>query len=235
MMTLLTYLPSFLNGLAITLSLMMSSIFFGLILAMLLVFASMTQSFILKNVNKIFIFVICGTPLLVQLFIIYYGLGQFEWIRSSIFWWLLREPAVCAVLALSLNTAAYTAVLLQGALLAVPAPEKLACEAMGMSKWLALRRIILPRAIHLVLPAYSNEVIMVLKSTSLASTITLLDVMGITQQLISQTYNTVTIYLIAGFIYLFLNVIILMIFKMITKYHDVLSRHHIALNHEFDR
>ena len=134
----------------------------------------------------------------------------------SFLWPFLREPFACAVLALSLNSACYTTVILQAAMRTIPQNEVSACTALGMSKWLTYRRIIFPRAIRFVLPAYGNEVIMLLKSTSLASAITLLDLMGVTQQLLAQTYQPVELYLLVGSVYLFLYGCISLIFKKLT-------------------
>lgn len=221
MTNLLPHLPDLLNGLFITLILMLASVGVGLLLAILLTLGSISENTFIKKPIDLFIFFIRGTPLLVQLFLIYYGIGQFEWIRNSVFWIVLREPMACAIMTLSINTACYTSILLKGAIHSVPKSEKVACEALGMSKWLALRRIIFPRAFRIALPAYSNEVIIVLKCTSLASTITLLDLMGVTQQLITQTYDTVRLYIIAGIIYLALNAIIMGIFKLLERWSQI--------------
>lgn len=214
-MNVLTYLPNFFSGTMITLFLMVSSLFIGFVLAIFFTIVSLSNVTIAKKFVDLFIFVIRGTPLLVQIFLIYYGIGQFEWIRNSIWWFLLKEPMVCAIISLALNTACYTTILLRGAINSVPKNQIAACEAMGMNKWLALRRIIFPQAFRIALPAYSNEVIMILKGTSLASTITLLDLMGVTQQLIARTYDTVSFYLMAGVIYLILNFIIMGLFHML--------------------
>ena len=212
MINLISYLPDLAHGLLITLVLMLSSLIIGLFLAIVMTMANRSDIYILRKITNIFIFFIRGTPLLIQIFLIYYGIGQFEWIRNSAAWFILREPMACAIIALSFNSACYTAVLLEGAINSVPSNEIAACEAIGMSKWLAFRRIIFPRAFRIALPAYSNEVIMILKGTSLASTITLLDLMGVTQQLIAQTYQTVEFYLVAGVMYLLINSIISYIF-----------------------
>jgi len=211
------YLPQILSGISITLVLMMASVGTGFLLAMFLTICSLSEITILRKSVGALIFFVRGTPLLVQIFLIYYGVGQFEWIRETSFWIVLREPMACAIIALSLNSACYTAVLLQGAIHAVPKNEIDACHAMGMSKWLAFRRIIFPRALRLALPGYSNEVLLILKGTSLASTITLLDVMGVIQKLIAQTYQTVELYLIAGCIYLILNAIVTSLFSWMIK------------------
>jgi His/Glu/Gln/Arg/opine family amino acid ABC transporter permease subunit len=221
MTNLLNYLPDLLHGLLITLILMLASVFIGLILAVAMTFCNMVENYFLNKSIKYWVLFICGTPLLVQIFIIYYGAGQFAMIRNSWFWIILREPMDCAIIALSINTSCYTYVLLKAAINSVPKNEIAACQALGMSKSLAFRRIILPRAFRIVLPAYSNEVIMVLKSTSLASTITLLDLMGVTQELIAQTYDIVTLYMIAGILYLIINTFILSLFKLLGKWNAI--------------
>jgi His/Glu/Gln/Arg/opine family amino acid ABC transporter permease subunit len=197
---------------------MLASVSVGLVLAILMTICSYSENFFLRKSVAILVFFIRGTPLLVQIFLIYYGAGQFEWIRNSPLWFILREPMACAIIALSLNSACYTTILLQGAIQSVPKNEIAACHAIGMPKWLAFRRIIFPRAFRLAIPAYSNEVIMILKGTSLASTITLLDLMGMTQQLIAETYATVPFYLIAAGIYLVLNGIITGIFRILLRW-----------------
>lgn len=216
-MSIMNYFPILLNGIYTTVILMLASLSVGLILSLLLVVGSLSNHFILKFIIRMFIFFIRGTPLLVQLFLIYYGVAQFEWFRHSIFWFAFRSPMFCAIIALAINTACYTTVLLLGAIHSIPKNEITAAEAIGMSKWLIVRRIMLPRAFRIMLPAYSNEVIMILKSTSLASTITLMDIMGVTQQLISQTYDTGTFYAIGGILYLILNAIIIMLFRMFER------------------
>jgi His/Glu/Gln/Arg/opine family amino acid ABC transporter permease subunit len=214
MTILLTYLPAFLNGLSITLVLTLTSVFIGFGLAILLTIGSLSDFWSVRKIVDGLVFFIRGTPLLVQIFLIYYGSGQFAWLRESFLWPIFSGPMYCAIMAFSLNSACYTTVLLQGAIKSVPKNEIAACEAFGMGKWLAFRRIIFPRALRIALPAYSNEVIMVLKGTSLASTITLLDLMGVTQQLIAQTYQTVPLYLMVGAIYLLLNAIVMGCFKL---------------------
>jgi len=217
-MTALTYLPQIANGVFITMILMLSSLGMGLLLAVIMTMCSFSDNYLLKKMVAILVFFVRGTPLLVQIFLIYYGSGQFEWVRNSPFWFILREPMACAIIAFSINSACYTTIIFQGAIKSVPNSEISACEAMGMPKWLAFRRIIFPRAFRIALPAYSNEVVMILKGTSLASTITLLDLMGVTQQLIGQAYSTVGFYLAAGVIYLFLNMGISGVFRLLYRW-----------------
>ncbi|MBP8174074.1 MAG: arginine ABC transporter permease ArtM, partial [Aeromonadaceae bacterium] len=155
-------------------------------------------------------------PLLVQIFLIYYGPAQFDWIKASWLWELLRQPWFCAVLALGLNTAAYSTRLFKGALDAVPVGEVLACQALGMSPWQTLS-IKLRHAMRRAIPGYSNEVILVLKGSSLASTITIMDVMGIAQRLNAQTYDTLGVFAVAGAIYLVMNGSLTLLFRLVEK------------------
>jgi len=224
MINLLHYLPALFSGVVITLILMLASVSIGLILAILLTLGSMSTYFFVKRPLEFFIFFVRGTPLLIQLFLMYYGISQFEWIRNSGVWIILKEPMACAIITLSINTACYTSILLKGAIHSIPRNEIIACDALGMSKWLSFRHIIFPRAFRIAIPAYSNEVIIVLKCTSLASTITLLDLMGVTQQLITQTYDTVSLYIIAGAIYLMLNAMIMGIFKILNRWSRIPSQ-----------
>jgi arginine transport system permease protein len=217
-MSMLIFLPQIAHGVFITLILMLSSLVLGLLLAVGLTMCSYADNYPLKKFVSLLVFFVRGTPLLVQIFLIYYGAGQFEWVRHSPLWLVLRDPMGCAIIAFSLNTACYTTIILQGAIKSVPSTEITACVALGMSKWLAFRRIIFPRAFQIAMPAYSNEVVMILKSTSLASTITLLDLMGVTQQLIQQQYASMGFYLFAGAIYLVLNMIISGVFRLIINY-----------------
>ncbi len=213
MMSLITYIPQLAQGLLTTLWLMVFSLGFGILLAMLMTWAWLSNRIYLSAPVHAVVFFIRGTPLLVQIFLIYFGSGQFEWLKASPLWIVLREPFACAVIALALNTAAYTTVLFKGAIDSVPQNEVDGCLALGMSKTLMLKRIILPHAFRIVLPAYSNEVIIVLKATSLASTITILDLMGMTNKIIAQTYMTLEFLMVAGILYLLLNTLLVGGFK----------------------
>lgn len=212
---LLTYYPAIFSGLYVTLQLMICGLAIGLLLALIFTTICTTPYIVLKAPIQAFTFFIRGTPLLVQIFIIYYGSGEVHWIRESFLWDFLKRPFGCAVLALCLNTAAYTTTLLLGAIRAVPKGEIEACQSLGFTRMQMLRRVILPRAWRIALPAYSNEVIMVLKSTSLASTITLLDLLGVTRHLVALTYQVLPFFLAAGCLYLFLNSVIIGIFKFL--------------------
>lgn len=194
--------PDLLGGLVVTLELTVSSLILGMILALPLAALRTARTPILWLPAYGYITFFRGTPLLVQIFLIYYGTGQFEWIRTTAMWPILREAYWCAILAFSLNTAAYTAEILRGAIQAVPRGEIEAGLALGMSRWHVFRLISLPRAFRLALPAYGNEIILVIKSSSLASTITLLDITGVARTLVAHTYAPYEVFLVAGALYL---------------------------------
>ncbi|WP_369790628.1 ABC transporter permease [Rouxiella sp. WC2420] len=202
--TLLQLLP----GIPLTLQLTFYSIVMGFCLALLLAFARLSPYRWLSEPARCYVFCFRGTPLLVQLFLIYYGLGQFESVRHSFLWPILREPYGCALLSLSLCTAAYGSEILRGGLLAVPHGAIEAARACGMSRLLMVRRIIFPIAIRQALPAYGNELISMVQSTSLCSIITLMDITGIAAQIISDTYRALEVFLVTGLIYLLINLVI---------------------------
>lgn len=217
-MNLSEIIPQLYQGTLITLQLVVLALLIGFFLALVMTLLLETGQFYFKAIINAFIFVIRGTPLLVQIFIIYYGSGQFTWLHHTMLWDLLKHPFGCAVLALALNTSAYTTVLLRGAIHAVPAGEIEACQALGFSRWQMYHRVILPRAFRIVLPAYSNEMILVLKGTSLASTITLMDLMGVTTHWIAMTYQTIPLLILAGIIYLLLNGLIIGGFRLLERH-----------------
>ncbi len=196
--------PDLLGGMVVTLELTVLSLIFGMMLALPLAALRTARNPILWMPAYGYITFFRGTPLLVQIFLIYYGSGQFDWIRETLLWPVLREAYWCAILAFSMNTAAYTAEILRGAIQAVPRGEIEAGLALGMSRWLVFRLISLPRAFRLALPAYGNEIILVIKSSSLASTITLLDITGVARTLVAHTYAPYEIFLVAGALYLVL-------------------------------
>jgi octopine/nopaline transport system permease protein len=194
-----------LAALPVTLELFLLAISFGGVLALGLVWLRLSRNPVLSGFARFYIFVFRGSPLLIQLFLIYYGLGQFPQIRHSFVWPLLRAPFCCAVLSLSLCTAAYTAEIFRGGLLAVPAGQIEAGLAYGMSRFTLFRRIIAPIALRQALPAYSTELVLMIKSTSLASLVTVWDITGVAQQIISETYRTMEVFLCAALIYLSLG------------------------------
>ncbi|MDZ3836366.1 MAG: ABC transporter permease [Rhodospirillales bacterium] len=215
-------LPKLAQGAALTLELVALSLIAGAAIALPLALMRVSERGWLRLPAYAYIFVFRGTPLLVQIFLVYYGLGQFEGVRASALWPILREPYWCAIIAFALNTGAYTAEILRGAIQAVPVGEVEAANAFGMSRALSLRRIILPRAVRIALPAYGNEVILMLKGSALASTITLLDLTGMARTIIARTYMPVEIFLAAGLIYLAITFVFVQLFRLLERR---LSRH----------
>jgi len=219
MVTLLAALP-------MTLALFGCSIVLGGLLALLLVWMRTGGNPILSGFAKAYIFVFRGSPLLIQMFLVFYGLGQFGVIRYSFLWPMLREPFVCAVLSLALCTAGYTAEIFRGGIRAVSPKEIEAARSIGMSGFLLVRRILAPIAFRHALPAYSTEIVLMMKSTALASLVTVWEVTGVAQRLISHTYRTMEVFLCAAVIYLVLNFVILQAMGLL-EYH--LSRHRRAI------
>ena len=205
-----------LEGLQTSLELTAVALLVGCILSLLMTVSLITQTPIIHWLSRGLITVFTGTPLLVQIFLIYYGPGQFEAIKESIAWNWLSQPWFCAMIALALNTAAYSTQLFKGAFDAIPSGQWQACRALGMSTKTTLG-VLLPYAIRRAIPAYSNEVILVFKGTSLASTITIMDLMGYAQRINAQTYDTLTVFGIAGAFYLIVNGSLSLIFRQIEK------------------
>jgi octopine/nopaline transport system permease protein len=211
-----------LKALPMTLALFALSVAFGCVMALLIVWMRVSGNPILSGFAKAYVFVFRGSPLLVQMFLIFYGLGQFGIIRHSFLWPFLREPFICAVLSLALCDGGYSAEIFRGAIRAISPKEIEAARAIGMSRFLLVRRIIAPIALRHALPSYSTEVVLMMKSTALASLVTVWEVTGVAQRLISQTYRTMEVFLCAAVIYLILNFIILQAFALLEYY---LSRH----------
>jgi len=219
-----SYFSLFLDGTLITISLMLCALSIGFVIAIVLTTIKQFHNKFLTAPVDIFIFLIRGTPLLVQFFLIYYGAAEFESLRGSWLWELLKSPFVCAVIALSINTGAYSTVIFCGAIHSIPKGETEACLALGMSKLSSLRRVILPRALQIAIPVYANEGVYVLKATSLASVITLLDIMGTTRLIIAQTYVTLEPFLVAGIMYYLINLVVIKIFKNLEiRFHSRLT------------
>ena len=207
-------LPMYFGGLLTTLKLLAISLFFGLLAAIPLGLMRVSKQPAVNLVAWLYTYVIRGTPMLVQLFLIYYGLAQFEAVRNSVFWPWLSNASFCACLAFAINTSAYTAEILAGSLKATPHGEIEAAKAMGMSRMKMYRRILLPSALRRALPQYSNEVIMMLQTTSLASIVTLIDITGAARTVNAQYYLPFEAYITAGVFYLCLTFILVRLFKM---------------------
>ncbi|MEX0696405.1 MAG: ABC transporter permease [Dongiaceae bacterium] len=209
-------LPQLLEGALLTVEITALSVAIGLALALPLGLMRVARNPLLRWPVYAYIFYFRGTPLLVQIFLIYYGSGQFrDALESAGLWVFFREAYFCAVLTLTLNTAAYTAEILRGAIQAVPHGEIEAARACGMSGALLYRRIILPKAWRLALPAYGNEVVFLFQATSLVSIITLMDLTGVARVIVARSFAVYEIYIAAGLIYLAVTYGILWVFRRV--------------------
>ena len=195
------------EGILTTLGLLVSSLVVGGVLALIFALALTGPSKVLRRIVGAYTFVIRGTPLLIQVYMIYYGLAQLGWIQArwdSVWpWTQFKDPFFCALLAFSLNTAGYTAEMLAGAIRETSAGEIEAAQAYGMSRFKVMLHIVLPSAMRRTLPAYSNEVVMMLQATSLASAVpSMLDVTAAASRIYSDYYLPFEAYLAAAAIYL---------------------------------
>ena len=213
----LKYLPQLAQGAILTLELVAIAVIAGLILALPMGIARASRHWYVRALPYGYIFFFRGTPLLVQLFLVYYGLAQFDAVRKGPLWPYLRDPFWCAVITMTLHTAAYIAEILRGAIQAVPPGEIEAARALGMSRFQALVYIILPRAARIGLPAYSNEVILMVKASALASTVTLLELTGMARTIIARTYLPVEIFFAAGLFYLLIAYVLVRAFRVLER------------------
>jgi arginine/ornithine transport system permease protein len=210
------------TGILTTLGLLFSSLAVGGLMAVAFALALTSPWAPLRWVVTGYTFVIRGTPLLIQIYLIYYGLAQIDWIRAhwdTVWPWThFKDPFFCVLLAFSLNTAGYTAEMLAGAMRETSKGEIEAAQAFGMSRATVLRRIVLPSALRRTLPAYSNEVVMMLHATSLASAVpTMLDITAAASQMYSNFFLPFEAYLAAAFIYLITSFCLIAFFKFSEK------------------
>jgi arginine/ornithine transport system permease protein len=205
-------LPSYVHGAGVTTLLTLAALAIGMLFALPLAVLRGWPSRWVAGPVWAFTYVIRGTPLLVQLFLVYYGLAQFDVVRQSVLWPWLSSAWFCAIAAFAVNTCAYTIEILHGAMRAVPAGEIEAARAMGMSRGVMLRRVVLPAAFRRMLPAYGNEAILMLQATSLASTVTLLDITGAARDMNSTYYLPFEAFLTAAALYLALTTVLVGLF-----------------------
>ena len=198
------YLSVIAQGIPTSLLLTFASLLIAFLLALFFTFILAMGNRWLKSAVNFYLVLFTGTPLLIQIFLIYSGPGQFEFITQSLLWSLLSNAWFCAMLALALNSAAYSTQLFYGAVKAIPQGQWESCAALGLSRVQTLK-ILIPYALKRALPSYTNEIILVFKGTSLASTITIMDIMGYARQLYGTEYDALTIYGIAGGIYLLIT------------------------------
>tara|TARA_Y100000590_G_scaffold460783_1_gene620941 strand:- start:2307 stop:2978 length:672 start_codon:yes stop_codon:yes gene_type:complete len=200
--------PKLLNATAITIKLLSLSLFFGLFIGLFFAVLRMNNNHIVNKFAYGYSYIFRGTPLLVQIFIIYFGLGQIEYLRSTILWVILKEPYWCAIIAFSLNTGAYTSEILRSAFQTIKKGYIEAGKSLGLTSKFIFYKIQIPIAIKQSLPAYGNEIILMLKGTSLASTVTLMDLTGVAKYIISTTFKPIEVFIVAGSIYLFMTFLI---------------------------
>ena len=215
-----------LSGLDNTILLLLISLPLGFVLALLFALGRVSKITLLSRTIASYIFVIRGTPLLVQIYLIYFGLGSVKFIRESFLWYALKEPFWCGVIALTINTVAYGAEIFRGGIQSIEKSQVESGLSLGFGKFLILRKIILPIAIRKVLPSYGNELILMVKATSLVSLTTYMEMTGIARKIMAKTFAPVEAFIAAGILYLFLNFLMVQFVKYLEwKYNP-----HLRLN-----
>ena len=215
-----------LSGLDNTILLLLISLPLGFVLALLFALGRVSKITLLSRTIASYIFVIRGTPLLVQIYLIYFGLGSVKFIRESFLWYALKEPFWCGVIALTINTVAYGAEIFRGGIQSIEKSQVESGLSLGFGKFLLLRKIILPIAIRKVLPSYGNELILMVKATSLVSLTTYMEMTGIARKIMAKTFAPVEAFIAAGILYLFLNFLMVQFVKYLEwKYNP-----HLRLN-----
>jgi len=209
--------PKLLNATKLTIELTLLSLFFGIFVGGFFALLRTSKNKFFYYLSYYYSYIFRGTPLLVQIFIIYFGLAQIEFIRDSFLWIFLKEPYACAILAFTLNTGAYTSEILRSAFETINKGILEAAKGLGINKVQTFLKIKLPIAIKQSLPAYGNEMILMLKGTSLASTVTLLDLTGVAKHIISTTFRPIEVFIVAGSIYLLMTFIIHNFIKFLEK------------------
>ena len=212
-----TSLPKLLNAAVITLKLLSVSLIVGLFIGLLFAILRLNKNIFINKFAYGYSYLFRGTPLLVQIFIIYFGLGQIESLRESFLWVILKEPYWCAIIAFALNTGAYTSEILRSAFQTIKPGVIEAGKSLGIPSKIIFYKIQIPIAIRQSLPAYGNEIILMMKGTSLASTVTLMDLTGVAKYIISTTFKPIEVFVVAGGIYLFMTFVIHNVIKYLEK------------------
>jgi len=209
--------PKLLSATVITLKLLSVSLIFGLFIGLIFAILRLNKNIFINKFAYGYSYLFRGTPLLVQIFIIYFGLGQIEYLRTTFLWTILKEPYWCAIIAFALNTGAYTSEILRSAFQTIKPGIIEAGKSLGISNKIIFYKIQIPIAIRQSLPAYGNEIILMMKGTSLASTVTIMDLTGVAKYIISTTFKPIEVFIIAGGIYLFMTFVIHNIIKYLEK------------------
>jgi octopine/nopaline transport system permease protein len=209
--------PKLLSASLITLKLLSVSLIVGLFIGLLFAILRLNKNIFINKFAYGYSYLFRGTPLLVQIFIIYYGLGNIEYLRTTFLWVILKEPYWCAIIAFSLNTGAYTSEILRSAFQTIKLGVIEAGKSLGIPSKIIFYKIQIPIAIRQSLPAYGNEIILMLKGTSLASTVTLMDLTGVAKYIISTTFKPIEVFIVAGGIYLFMTFVVHNLIKFLEK------------------
>mgnify|MGYP001332157018 CR=1 FL=1 len=212
-----TSLPKLLIAAAVTLKLLSLSLLFGIFIGLLFAILRLNKNIFINKFAYGYSYIFRGTPLLVQIFLIYFGLGQIEYFRSTFLWVVFKEPYWCAIIAFALNTGAYTSEILRSAFQTIKPGIVEAGKSLGVSSKIIFYKIQIPIAIRQSLPAYGNEIILMMKGTSLASTVTLMDITGVAKYIISTSFKPIEVFIVAGGIYLFMTFVIHNIIKFFEK------------------
>lgn len=207
-------LDIYIGGLRITLELVSISLLLGFAIAVpMAVLMTISKNHFITLPIRAFIYFFRGTPLLIQMFLVYYGVGQFEMVKETFLWDYFKEAHFCALFTFALNTGAYTAEIFRGAIVNTPLGEIEAAKAAGMSQLLMFRRIILPSALRRALPAYGNEMIFMLHGTALASVITIVDITGAARIINSRFYSPYEAFLTAAAFYMAITFTMVLVLK----------------------
>ena len=209
--------PKMLGAAVITVKLLAFSLAIGLLIGLFFAVLRLNKNIFINKFAYGYSYLFRGTPLLVQIYIIYFGLGQIEFIRSTFLWVILKEPFWCAIIAFALNTGAYTSEILRSAFQTIKPGVIEAGKSLGISNKIIFYKIQIPIAIRQSLPAYGNEIILMLKGTSLASTVTIMDLTGVAKHIISTTFKPVEVFILAGSIYLLMTFIVHNLIKYLEK------------------
>ncbi len=196
-----------------TLLLLAVSLPIGFSLSLVMALGRISKNIFISKTISFYIFIVRGTPLLVQIYLIYFGLGSIEYIRESFLWILLKEPFWCGVLALTVNTVAYGAEIFRGGIQSVTKGQIESGKSLGFSKFKLYRRVVFPIALRQVLPTYGNELILMVKATSLVSLTTYMEMTGIARKIMAKTFAPVEAFIAAGILYLFLNFLMVQLIK----------------------
>jgi len=196
-----------------TLLLLVVSLPIGFVLSLIFALGRVSKNKFLSKIIEYYIFVIRGTPLLVQIYLIYFGLGSIKVIRDSFLWTILKEPFWCGVLALTINTVAYGSEIFRGGIQAVSQGQIESGKSLGFTRIGLYRKIIFPIALRQVLPTYGNELILMVKATSLISLTTYMEMTGVARRLMAITWAPIEAFLAAGILYLFLNFLMVQFIK----------------------